>query len=197
MMFSPDIRTKIEQYRACVAEAAQHVNLVSLKDLADPAFFLERHVHDSAQLVPYIPAHVSELVDVGSGAGLPGVILALMQPRHVHLVEPRRKRAEFLREVVQALNLNATVHACTVEAFPVPSGCTMFVSRAFRPLHKALSSLMPHIRSDTIYCCLKGQSYAEEIEEARRTWRFDLAHYPSLTHPKGRVLYLTSIERRV
>ena len=103
---------KLDAYAALVAEESARQNLVSASTLEQ---FWERHILDSAQLVRFEPRPRSSWADVGSGAGLPGIVIACLVDGPVTLIEPRRLRAEFLHRTCESLRLNATVYTGKVE----------------------------------------------------------------------------------
>ena len=108
---------RFEAYAALIVKWQKAINLVGPKTLAD---IWRRHFLDSAQLWSLIPPGARILVDLGSGAGLPGLVLALLGFPEVHLVESDRRKAVFLRESARELGLKVTVHAARAEAVDGP-----------------------------------------------------------------------------
>ncbi|TGW15301.1 16S rRNA (guanine(527)-N(7))-methyltransferase RsmG [bacterium NHP-B] len=190
--FSPSVNAQLERYIILIHQWNAHMNLVAPGELANKDFFFTRHIIDSAQLSRHLPP-TSPLVDIGTGAGLPGIVLALMETRPVHLVEPREKRILFLEKACAHLGLHhVTLHHDRIEHLSLPED-SVFVSRAFRPLPNALPLLKRHLREETHYLCLKGASWSKEVADAQQGWHFDLADHPSLTHAKSRILHLSRI----
>ena len=110
------------------------VNLVGRGTLADP---WRRHVLDCAQLAPHVPAGAATVVDLGSGAGFPGMVLSIMGLRGVHLVESDRRKAQFLREVARATGASVQVHAERIERMRGWSA-DVITARALAPLPRLL-----------------------------------------------------------
>ncbi len=190
--FSPSVTEQLERYISLIQRWNAHMNLVAPGELKDKDFFFTRHIMDSAQLARHLPPSFP-LVDIGTGAGLPGIVLALMEARPIHLVEPREKRILFLEKALSHLGLtHVTLHQGRIENLTLP-GASVFVSRAFRPLPDALTLLTRHLRDETHYLCLKGASWSKEVADAQKGWHFDLADHPSLTHAKSRILHLSRI----
>ena len=148
-----------------------------------------RHVYDSAQLAPLVPEAAKTLVDLGSGAGFPGLVLAVMlrDRLKVTLYEATRKKTDFLAEVAGRLGLtvdirNARIEEAKREAFDVVT------ARACAPLSQLLSYSQDFIGPQTVCLFLKGQNLGLELTEAHKSWSMKTREFPSLTHPFGAVL---------
>ncbi len=163
---------------------ARH-NLVSARSMAD---VWRRHVWDSAQLAPLIPPNASTLVDLGSGAGFPGLVLALLRDRlQVTLYEATAKKCRFLEEVAARLGLSVEVRNQRIE----DAGRQVFdivTARACAPLERLLSYAQHFAGADTVCLFLKGQTVGSELTQARKSWRVKVTSIPSLTDPSGVVL---------
>jgi 16S rRNA (guanine527-N7)-methyltransferase len=156
---------KLEAYRRMVEEEAGRQNLVSRSTLAD---FWSRHVLDSAQLSRFAPDCAS-WADVGSGAGLPGIVIACLGAGPITLIEPRRLRAEFLARAVDALDLTATVHHGKAES--ATGAFEIITARAVAPLAKLLDISHHLSTGKTLFLFPKGKSAQSELAEAQRTWQ--------------------------
>ena len=167
------------------------INLVGPKTLADP---WRRHILDCAQLKTHLPAHDSTLVDLGSGAGLPGLVLAILGQSNVHLVESDQRKAQFLREAVRTLALDATVHMKRIEAME-PISAHVLTARALAPLPALLTLAQPLLRPDTICLFLKGRHGKDELTEAKKSWMMASQIFPSLSDPSASVLKLWEIQK--
>ncbi len=176
----------IQRYRDLLTAANSQINLVGRSTLQD---FERRHVIDSAQLVWFEPSTLT-WADLGSGAGLPGLVLAiLMKGRagaHVHLVESVAKKCRFLGEVASALGLPATIHHGRAESTSV--AVEVVTARACAPLPRLFDFAQPYFARGARGLFLKGQDVANEIEEARRRWRFSSRTLESLSDPRGRLV---------
>ncbi len=181
----------IDAFARRVIEANQRMNLIGPATVGD---FARRHVLDSAQLVWFAP-QVRRWADIGSGAGLPGVILAiLMKGRpgaHVDLIESVAKRADFLAGTVEALNLPATVHHQRAEKLRLE--VEVVTARACAPLHRLLDLIWPFMARGAHAMLLKGKATDLEVAEARKRWRFECQTRQSLSDPSGRVLVLEGL----
>ena len=183
----------LETYRERLEDWNQRMNLVGPATL--PAFW-SRHALDSAQLLPLAPAALT-WADLGTGAGLPGVVLAILgrsRPGfHVHLVESMAKRCRFLEAVVAELALPATVHNARSENLDLT--VDIVTSRACAPLVRLLGYARPYFRKGATGLFLKGQDVVAEIEDATRSWDFEVEILPSLSDDRGRILRIRSTGR--
>jgi 16S rRNA (guanine527-N7)-methyltransferase len=156
----------------------------------------ERHIEDSLQLLSHLP--IGALLDIGSGGGFPGLVLASCRTDAItHLVEPRAKRAEFLTRAADILGIGERthVHACRVERVELPAVAAI-TARAVASLD-ALFAMAAHVASDTtIWVLPKGRSAASELEEARRTWQGNFRLVPSVTDPEAFIVIATGVRRR-
>lgn len=164
---------------------ARH-NLVSARSLED---VWRRHVWDSAQLVPYMPAYVKTIADLGSGAGFPGLVLAemLRGRASVVLYEATKKKADFLEAAAQRMGLNVGIQNVRIEAGkhqPVD----VVTARALAPLDKLLAYAQQMAAKHTVCLFLKGQSLASELTEAHKSWRMKALQHQSATDPSGVIL---------
>jgi len=161
-------------------------NLVSKASLAD---VWRRHIWDSAQLARYIPASAETLIDLGSGAGFPGLVLAeLLRDRiDVTLVESTAKKCQFLKAVAGRLNLNCEIRNSRIEAQPWEQ-FDIITARACAPLHKLLGYAQHFSGPGTTALFLKGQNLASELTQARKFWRISCIEHPSCTDPSGLIL---------
>ncbi|MGI9452132.1 MAG: 16S rRNA (guanine(527)-N(7))-methyltransferase RsmG [Geminicoccaceae bacterium] len=167
------------------------INLVGKKTLVDP---WRRHILDCAQLMTYLPSRDSTVVDLGSGAGLPGLILAILGQANVHLVECDQRKAQFLKEVVRTLALDVTVHVKRIEAMG-PISADVLTARALAPLPTLLTLAQPLLRPDTICLFLKGRHGKDELTEAKKSWMMASQIFPSLSDPSASILKLREIQR--
>lgn len=166
-------------------------NLVAASSLP---LLWHRHMLDSAQLVPLIPQKARTLADMGSGAGFPGLVLAvLLRDRlKVTLFEATRKKAEFLATVAKRLDLPVVVRNERMEAVK-PQGFDVVTARACAPLPELLSYAQNFQRPGAICLFLKGQNVVGELTEARKFWKMKLQTHPSQTHPLGVVLEIRDL----
>jgi 16S rRNA (guanine527-N7)-methyltransferase len=169
---------------------ARH-NLVSAASLAE---VWKRHILDSAQLAPLVPREAKTLVDLGSGAGFPGLVLALLFKDRltVTLYEATGKKVTFLRAAAERLGLKVEVRNVRIEA-AAREPFDVITARACAPLPKLLDYAQHFAGRGTVCLFLKGQNLADELTLARKTWRMSLTQHPSRTHPFGSVLEIRGL----
>jgi len=154
-----------------------------------------RHMLDSAQLAPFIPPR-SRVVDLGSGAGFPGLVLAIMQKNQgidVHLVESDQRKCAFMREANRLTEAGATIHNERIESL-APLKADVITSRALARIEKLITLGDIHRLSTGKYLFLKGQRWREELTEARKHWMIELKDHPSRTDAAGRILEILETE---
>lgn len=174
------------------AEAAVQ-NLVSASTLQS---IWARHIVDSAQLVPMAADYPGNWIDIGSGAGFPGMVVAILTDRPVTLIEPRRKRAAFLSHVATALGMTDRVTIAACRAEQVEAKATVISARAVAALPALLASAQHLSTKNTLWLLPKGQSATEEVATARQTWQgmFHVEH--SITDPQSMIITAKGVARR-
>ena len=182
---------RLKVYLDLLARWQRAINLVGPATLADP---WRRHVLDSAQLIPHLPDKGAATYDLGSGAGLPGLILAIMGCTAIHLVESDQRKAQFLSEVIRNLDLPVIVHQQRIQN--LPTGCAdILTARALAPLPRLLDLAAPLMKPGTFCVFLKGRNASDELTAARKCWRMRTQTFPSMSNPSGSVLKLWDISR--
>lgn len=182
---------RLEAYAGLLAQWSERINLVGRSTLADP---WRRHFLDSAQLLALIPRAARRLIDLGSGAGLPGLVLAIMGVRGVELIEADRRKAIFLREAARTAHVAVTVHACRIEAVP-PHPADVVTARGCAPLDRLLMLAQRFIGPETTCLFLKGAQVDEELTVAGKAWTMTVSRYPSRSNPGSTVLSLQQVVR--
>jgi 16S rRNA (guanine527-N7)-methyltransferase len=181
---------RFETYAARLVKWQKAINLVGPKTLDD---VWRRHFLDSAQLWPLLPAGSQVLVDLGSGAGFPGLVLALLGFPEVHLIESDQRKAVFLRETARELSLSARIHAARAEAVSGVDADAV-TARALAPLTQLIDLAAPFLRARRgCALFLKGAEAARELTEAQKKRNMRVDRFPSLTDPRGSVLRLREI----
>jgi len=171
----------------------QHQNLIAVSTV--PTIW-NRHIVDSAQLLPLAGASVQNWLDLGSGAGLPGLIIALLNPvLRVTLVESRRKRIDFLERAAEALGLaeQVTVVGSRLEMIETRP-FDVISARAFAPLERLLPLAHRFSTTNTRWLLPKGQSAASELAAARGSWQGDFQVVPSVTDPGAAIIVAEQIQ---
>ncbi|HUZ75438.1 MAG TPA: 16S rRNA (guanine(527)-N(7))-methyltransferase RsmG [Stellaceae bacterium] len=182
---------RLDAFVALLRAWNRRINLVGGSTMGDP---WRRHVLDSAQLAPHLPDKARILVDLGSGAGLPGLVLAVIGALEVHLVEADQKKAVFLREAARAMGTSVMVHAQRAEHLP-PIVADVVTARAVAPLPELMDMAERFSRPQTRLLFLKGRTAEEELTLAGKTWKMAARLVPSLSDPGGMVLILDSVAR--
>ncbi|HJU15990.1 MAG TPA: 16S rRNA (guanine(527)-N(7))-methyltransferase RsmG [Stellaceae bacterium] len=189
---APQTLARLEAHLGLLRQWAERINLVGRATLADP---WRRHILDSAQLLPFVPAGTKSLVDLGSGAGFPGLVLAILGVSGVELIEADLRKGAFLREAARVAAAPVTIHARRSEMVPARA-FDVVTARALAPLDRLLALAEPFLGPATLCLFLKGERAAEELAAARRRWTFEASLYPSAADPRGVVLRLSGIVRR-
>jgi len=184
---------RLEAYVALLTVWNRRINLVGANTMGD---IWRRHILDSAQLFPLFPEKTRVVADLGSGAGLPGLVLAIMGPElQLHLIESDQRKAAFLREAKRVTEAaNVTVHALRAEKTP-SFKANVVVARAVAPLHQLLYIAEPFLTSASQCLFLKGKAAEAELIEARKTWRMTAETLQSRADPDGCVLRLADVSR--
>jgi 16S rRNA (guanine527-N7)-methyltransferase len=172
------------------------INLVSSASLAD---VWTRHVEDSAQLLGLVPPDRKLWVDLGAGAGFPGVVIALMiadttDAVDMVLIESDQRKAAFLTTVSRETGVPMVIHAERIELV-VPQQADIVSARALAPLSRLCAFADRHMATGGMALFPKGGQYGAEVAEARKVWAFDLESHCSKTDPKGAVLKLKDLRR--
>jgi 16S rRNA (guanine527-N7)-methyltransferase len=151
-------------------------------------------VLDSAQLFPLIPGEARNVIDLGSGAGFPGLVLAILGAPEVHLIESDVRKCAFLREAARVTQTAVAIHACRIEAMaPLPAD--VITARALAPLTDLLDLAAPFLQPHTMCVFLKGKSAAEELRQARGRWQMKDSIVPSRTDCDASVIIIQKVGR--
>ena len=182
---------QLEAYVALLSEWNRRYNLVSANSLKD---VWRRHILDSAQLALYLPGRSQSLVDLGSGAGFPGLVLgAVMGDRvRVTLIEATSKKCHFLREAASLLRVPADVRNERIEDSE-PQKYDVVVARACAPLPRLLAYAYRFCSPTTLCLFLKGQNVGAELTEARNSWRMEFESHTSLSDPSGTLMAIRGL----
>ncbi|WP_407928185.1 16S rRNA (guanine(527)-N(7))-methyltransferase RsmG [Arenibaculum pallidiluteum] len=182
---------RLAAYAAVLAKWQKSINLVGPRTLEE---VWTRHFLDSAQLRALIPAEARVLVDLGSGAGFPGLVLAILGIAEVHLIESDTRKAAFLREAARATGTSVTVHARRIEEV-APFEVDIVTARALAPLVELLPLAERFVGPRTLCLFPKGQNVDAELTEATKAWKMQVERLASLSDPRASVLRLSGIVR--
>jgi 16S rRNA (guanine527-N7)-methyltransferase len=183
---------RLAAYRSLLLRWNARINLISGETATE---IDQRHIADCAQLGPLLPGE-GPVADIGSGAGLPGMVLAIFQPdRAFHLVESDKRKAAFLVEASAQLKLPMVrVHACRAENAKLPA-LSAITARACAPLASLLPYAVKFLAPGGVALFPKGKTVEKELTEAALDWHFTLERFPSATSPEATILRLSNIHR--
>ena len=181
----------LRRFATLLVDENQRQNLVAKSTLED---LWRRHIDDAAQLVAH-DARSATWLDIGSGAGLPGIVIAILTGNPMVLVEPRRLRADFLQRVVDDLKLDATVIQSKVETIRRPP-VDIITARAVASVERLFEMALHLSHNGTRWVLPKGKSAHLELEEAKKTWQGDFRLEPSRTDPDAQILIASRVRRK-
>lgn len=194
LLVSDDTLARLRAFDAALARWSAAINLVAPATLTES---WDRHILDSAQLFSLLPEGARHWADLGSGGGLPGLVIAILArdtPLAVTLVESDHRKSAFLRQQIQDHGLNARVQTGRAEAL-APLDADVVSARALAPLARLLPMVARHLAPGGTALLPKGRRWATERDEARADWSFDLDAVPSRLDPESRILRLSQIRR--
>lgn len=182
---------RLSAYAALLAKWNPTINLVAKSTLDD---VWGRHFADSAQLFPLLPAGTRALVDLGSGAGFPGLVLAIIGVPEVHLVESDARKAAFLREAARVTGAPATVHAVRIETAPAIAA-DVVTARALADLGDLLPWALRFLKPGGVCVFPKGRSAGDELTRIGDSWTMRVERFPSRTDGDSTILRISDIAR--
>ncbi|HEX8262020.1 MAG TPA: 16S rRNA (guanine(527)-N(7))-methyltransferase RsmG [Allosphingosinicella sp.] len=184
---------RLEAFVALLQSENGRQNLVSRSSLDQ---LWQRHILDSAQLARFAPPDADIWLDLGSGAGFPGLLIPRFHPASVVLVESRRLRVDFLRAAASVLGVGARVEIVGARLETVPARPVEVISaRAFAPLPKLLALAERFSRPETVWILPKGRNAKSELDAARSSWQGDFRLEPSLTDADAAIIVATGVRR--
>ena len=202
--FSSHVFVSRETYKKlCVFQKTlfkwqKSINLISKNTIKNT---WERHFLDSAQLYKFVRGIEGNIIDFGSGAGFPGLVLAIMGKKNIHLVESDYKKCVFLKEIAMLTETDITIHNCRIEELSFIN-VDLITCRALAPLSKLIEYVEIFInksfgenQKSPKLLFLKGKSYYSEVIELSKTKKITFEEYPSITDKNGRILYINKVEK--
>ncbi len=182
---SSDISTKLFEYKKLLLDANQHTNLIGKSTIED---FDQRHFLDCIQIHEYMNEKDYLAIDLGTGAGLPGILLSIIGYKNLHLVEKSPKKSVFLENCKLRLGLDCTIHNKPLAEVSL-SNARYIVARAFAPISKILNFTKQMVTNQTQYVLLKGRSYLEELKLVSNK-SYSWKDFPSITSDESRIIVL-------
>lgn len=182
---------RIDTYIAALTKWQRAINLVGSKTLNDP---WRRHILDSAQLFPLLPDMGAQVkvLDLGSGAGLPGLILAIMTGKPVEMIESDQRKCTFIREAARMTDTPVHVHTGRIEEVD-PQEASVVTARALAPLERLLPWVHRHLASGGKSLLLKGAEADEELTLSEKKWTMSVGRKQSLSDASGTVLIVDDL----
>jgi 16S rRNA (guanine527-N7)-methyltransferase len=194
---------RLKTYEALLQKWQKTINLVAPSTLKQ---VWHRHFADSAQILALAPQNQQNWVDLGSGAGFPGLVVAILlapdTPKTqtpVTLIESDSRKAAFLREVARAVAVPVDILPLRIEAAPTRISVTpvdVVSARALAPLEKLLELSQPLMKPTTAALFLKGRDVSREVQDAEIKWKFNIELTQSVTDADARIVRITNLSRR-
>lgn len=195
---SRESRRRLEAFVDLLVKWQRRINLIGPASVDE---IWQRHIADGLQLVPLIRPHVRSILDLGSGGGIPGLVVAIalmeQRPVTVHLVESTGKKAAFLRQAALLTAAPVIVHDCRIESLAEArriETVDLVTARALAPLPKLLQLAAPWLEAGAYGLFHKGRDVESELTESAKSWRLAFAKHPSVVDPGGCILEVKEIE---
>lgn len=193
MIVSRETEQRLKLYGDLLRKWNQTINLVASSTLAE---LENRHIKDCLQLVDHVKNPHGTWLDIGSGGGLPGLVLAIVWAEndvHITLVESDLRKCAFLRSAIRELSLTKVgVRGCRIEQLQ-PQNADYLSARALAPVDRLLPYVQRHLAPQGQAWLFKGRKWQEEVDEAAKHWRFSCQAFTSRTDPEAAILNLRDI----
>ena len=183
---------KLDFYLSSLIKHNEHTNLVGKSTIEN---IWDRHVLDCLQLTKYITNKKLKILDLGTGAGLPGVLLSIVGYKRVLMVDSVKKKTDFVRKIIKELSLTAKIQNKRIENPPI-SQHDIIVSRALAPLVKLLTYARMYSNKNTTSLFLKGRNAISEIDIAGKVFFFEFKKIKSLSSDDGCILKINNIRNK-
>jgi 16S rRNA (guanine527-N7)-methyltransferase len=186
---------RLIKYGQLLASWQERINLVGRSTASD---IWQRHITDALQLILLFEKPLPRIADLGSGAGIPGLILAIARPLEAHLFESNLKKAAFLREAVRLTGAAAHIHAVRIEdadTLAPAIKADIVTARALAPLPKLLAYAQPFFAQGAAGLFHKGQDVDAELSETAKSWSLNVVKHPSMTDSRGCILEVKEAHR--
>lgn len=191
---SRETMDKLTHFVTLIEKWTKRINLIAPTTVPD---IWNRHIVDSAQVFKHAPKSWQNWVDLGSGGGLPGIVVAILdaESRPITLIESDTRKCLFLNTVRRELSLNINVLNQRIEKTTIERA-DVLTARALAPLSDLLVHAERVLSSDGIALFSKGETFQSELDQAAKSWNFEHRAFASLTKPEARVLEISRIRRR-
>lgn len=186
---SRETAERLDRFLALVLTWNRTINLVAR---ADERQLRDRHLQDSLNLLPYLPPDFDRAIDLGSGGGFPGLVLAIATRRPFDLVESDQRKAAFLREAARVTEASATVHAHRAEQLRL-APASLITARALAPLPTLLVWAHPLLQPGGVCVFPKGRTAQQELTQAAQQWHMRIEQWSNPLAPDASILRLSEI----
>ena len=183
---------KVDFYLSSIIKHNKHTNLIGKSTIED---IWDRHVLDCLQLTKHITNKKSKILDLGTGAGLPGILLSITGCQRVLMVDSAKKKTDFVKQIIKELSLTAKIQNKRIET-PPTSQYDIIVSRALAPLTKLLTYARMYSNKNTTSLFLKGRNAINEIDIASKVYFFEFEKIKSMSSDDGCILKINNIRNK-
>ena len=198
ILVSRETYEKLCLFHKILTKWQNSINLISKNTVKN---IWERHFLDSAQLYKFVKGIEGNIIDFGSGAGFPGLVLAIMGKKNIHLIESDYKKCVFLKEIAMLTETDITIHNCRIEDSSFIN-VDLITCRALASLSKLIEYVEIFVNKSLNerqeipkLLFLKGKSYHSEILELSKTKKISFKEYPSITDKHGKILYINKVDK--
>jgi 16S rRNA (guanine527-N7)-methyltransferase len=188
---SRETHEALDRFASLLLRWNRTVNLISR---ADEQHLWKRHIDDSLQLLPLMAPLPSRAIDLGAGAGFPGLVLALASGVHFDLIEADQRKCAFLREAARATRASVQIHPVRIGTASLPPA-PLVCARALAPLPGLLEMAAPLLAAGGQCLFLKGANVATELTHAAAEWQMQVDQIPSRTDPQACILRICNPAR--
>jgi len=189
LALNPEQKKALDAYVSMLLQENEKYNFIG-KSTIDQIW--NRHILDCAQLIKFVQNPQKKFADLGSGAGLPGMVLSILGLKEIHLVEKSFRKADFLRKIKTISPNRVFVQQAKLEELEnINFDCIM--SRALAPLDKLLEYCQKFLKKDGYCLFLKGKNLPLEISQAKQKFSFEFELFPSLTSKESNIIRITKI----
>jgi len=187
----------LKKYESIIVESNQHINLVGKSTINQ---IWHRHILDSYQVIDYIDKNDKNLLDLGSGSGFPGIVLAIAAkdkkiPIKITLIEKSPKKVKFLKDAIKKLNLDVQVKCINIFEEEEING-EVFVARAFKPLSIILKLIHNNISNYNKFFVFLGKSGSNELLQASKIWDIEYSQSMSVTNSDSLILKINKLKKK-
>ncbi len=187
-------RETLDRLKSFVDYLTQWQSKLNLIGASEIDHIWDRHILDCAQLVPWIKPIHGPKIDLGSGAGFPGMVLAILGVLDFTLIESNTRKCVFLRQAARLTETSVEIFEGRVEDYESPEPAHVITARALAPLDKLFAMASPLLAADGVCVFLKGQNFKQELTDSRKRWHINAEIHPSQSDSSGRILIMKGLE---